>query len=87
MMKWQAKPPQSHINATSKPPQGLLIANRLRLQSHPKATLKLPQSHPKATLKFEAVLWDQAMSKVCPGCPQQLSLRHRATQRRIISTE
>ena len=35
--------------ATSKPPQSLLIANRLRPQSHPKATLKPPQSHPKAT--------------------------------------
>src|ERR1039457_5472427 len=29
------KATQSHINATSKPPQSLLIANRLRPQSHP----------------------------------------------------
>jgi hypothetical protein len=43
------EPHQSHINATSKPPQSLLIANRLRPHSHSKATLKPPQSHPKAT--------------------------------------
>ena len=43
------KPPQSHINATSKPPQSLLIANRLRPQSHSKATLKPPQCDPNAT--------------------------------------
>jgi hypothetical protein len=42
------KPPK----ATLKPPQSLLIANRLRPQSHPKATTKLPQSHPKATLRL-----------------------------------
>ena len=45
------EPHQSHINATSKPPQSLLIANRLRSQDHSKATLKPPQSHPKATPK------------------------------------
>ena len=38
------KPPK----ATPKPPQSLLIANRLRSQSHSKATPKLPQSSPKA---------------------------------------
>jgi hypothetical protein len=32
------EPHQSRINATSKPPQSLLIANRLRPQSHLKAT-------------------------------------------------
>ena len=36
------KPHQSHPIATSKPPQSLLIANRLRPQSHPKATLRPP---------------------------------------------
>jgi hypothetical protein len=46
----ESKAAQSHINATSKPPQSLLIANRLRLQSHPKATLKPPQCDPNATL-------------------------------------
>ena len=35
---------QSHHNATSKPPQSLLIANRLRTQSHPKATPRPPSS-------------------------------------------
>jgi hypothetical protein len=43
---------QSHLKATSKPPQGQLIANRLGPQSHPRATLKPPQSHPKATPKL-----------------------------------
>jgi len=43
-----AKPP----NATSKPPQSVLIANRLRLQSHPNATLMRPQSHPKAPTRL-----------------------------------
>jgi hypothetical protein len=38
------KATQSHINATSKPPQSVLIGNRLRPQSHPKAT----QGYPKA---------------------------------------
>jgi len=38
----QAKATQSHINATSKPPQSLLIANRLRPQSHSKATSMRP---------------------------------------------
>jgi len=46
-----AEATQSHLKATPKPPQSLLIANRLRPQSHPKATSKPPQSHPKATLK------------------------------------
>jgi hypothetical protein len=46
-----AEASQSHLKAISKPPQSLLIANRLRPQSHPKATLKPPQSHPKATPK------------------------------------
>ena len=41
------KPP----NATSKPPQSLLIANRLRPQSHPKAISKRQQSANKATPK------------------------------------
>jgi hypothetical protein len=41
------KTPQSHFNATSKPPQSLLIANRLGPQSHPKATPRLPQGYPK----------------------------------------
>jgi len=40
---------QSHINATSKPPQSVLIANRLRPQSHHNATPKPPQCDPKAT--------------------------------------
>jgi len=44
MLHGGPKPP----NATSKPPQSLLIANRLRPQSHLKATLKPPQSHLKA---------------------------------------
>src|ERR1017187_4622126 len=56
------KPLQSHIlgiykaytpeyKATPKPPQSLLIANRLGPQSHLKATLKPHQSHTKATPK------------------------------------
>src|ERR1017187_10300681 len=40
---------QSHINATSEPPQSVLIANRLQLKSHPKATPMRPQCDPKAT--------------------------------------
>ena len=32
--------------ATPKPPQGLLVANRLRPTSHPHATLMRPSSHP-----------------------------------------
>ena len=40
-----SKPP----TATLKPPQSVLIANRLRLQSHSNATPMRPQSHPKAT--------------------------------------
>jgi len=44
----RAKPPQSHINATSKPPQGLLLANWLRPQSHHKASIKPPQCDPNA---------------------------------------
>ena len=43
----EAKATQSHPQATLKPPQSLLIANRLRPQSHSKATLKLPPSHPR----------------------------------------
>jgi len=35
--------------ATPKPPQSLLIANRWRSQSHPKATPKPPQGHATAT--------------------------------------
>jgi hypothetical protein len=42
---------QSHINATSKPPQSVLIAKGLGPQSHPKATPMRPQSHPNATLE------------------------------------
>jgi hypothetical protein len=42
------KPPK----ATSKPPQSQLIGNRLRPQSHPKATPKLPQSFHKAPTKL-----------------------------------
>src|ERR1035438_7452298 len=41
------KPP----NATSKPPQSLLIAKGLGPQTHLKATLKPPQCDPHATLK------------------------------------
>jgi hypothetical protein len=44
-----AKAIKSHPQATPKPLQSLLIANRLRPQSYPKATLKPPQGHPKAT--------------------------------------
>src|ERR1035441_8571289 len=46
--KGRTKPPSSNIKATSKPQQSLLIANRLRTQSHSKATPMLPQSHPQA---------------------------------------
>ena len=42
---------QSHINATSKPPQSVLIANRLRVQSHPKAPTMRLYCDPKATPK------------------------------------
>jgi hypothetical protein len=45
--------PASHPNATPKPPQGLLIANRLRLQSHPNATLMRLQSAYKATPRLQ----------------------------------
>src|ERR1039458_4359821 len=37
------------LNATSKPPQSVLIANRLRPQSHPKANPMRPQCDPNAT--------------------------------------
>src|ERR1035437_6813807 len=37
-------------NNRAKPPQSVLIANRLRPQSHPNATLMLPQGSTKATL-------------------------------------
>src|ERR1035437_1808617 len=61
-LKSRTKPPK----ATSKPSQSLLIANRLRPQSHLnaspmrpqsylKATPKLPQSSHKATLKHSAL--------------------------------
>src|ERR1035437_3774792 len=42
---------QSPINATSKLLQSVLIANRLRPQSHPKATPKPPQCVPNAPPK------------------------------------
>ena len=81
-----AKPP----NATSKPPQGLLIARRLRLQSHPKAPTKRQQgSHkassvgplssararPKEKSRFPA--WDM------PHIPARLSRRKR---RRVFAS-
>jgi hypothetical protein len=47
-MSSRPRPPK----AISKPPQSLLIANRLRPQSHSNATSKPPQSHPKATQRL-----------------------------------
>jgi hypothetical protein len=43
--------PQSHPNATSKPPPCDFKATTMRLQSHHKATSRLPQSANKATLR------------------------------------
>ena len=40
---------QHHINATSKPPQSLLVANRLRPTSQLQAILMRPSSHLHAT--------------------------------------
>jgi len=55
----------SHLNATSKPPQSVLIANRYAPQSHPKATSRLPQGHPKATPRPP-----QGYPKATPRLPQ-----------------
>jgi hypothetical protein len=44
-----AKPPQSHINATSMRHQCDINATSMRVDSQLIATLKPPQSHPKAT--------------------------------------
>ena|SRR5664279_3480124 len=54
-MKFKAQMEQNRLQGahgfqqgTYKPPQSLLIGNRLRLQSHPKAPPKLPQCYSKA---------------------------------------
>ena len=49
--EWREKPSPKPPQATMKPPQGLLVANRLRPTSHPHATPMRPSCDPKATPK------------------------------------
>jgi hypothetical protein len=61
----QPRATQSHLKATSRPPQGHHRAIYSGVQSHPKATSRLPQGYLKATPRLP-----QGYLKATPRLPQ-----------------